>query len=272
MGGIEFRNVSVRYPAAPNDGWVVKNLSLSLAKGEFVSLIGPSGCGKSTLLKLAAGMQAPTLGSLSIDGRPITGPGPERGVVFQEYGVFPWLSVRQNIEFGLTLRANRRAPAERAAIVDKYLELMGLADFRDALPGTLSGGMRQRVALARAYAVAPDYLLMDEPFAALDAQTRLVMHDLLLELQGRERKGVLLITHSVDEALYLSSKIVLISARPARLLEVVEVPFAHPRDETLRADPRFARLHAHLRQRVMQAYAEQQHQDNPPCLAPPENP
>ncbi|MBB3102773.1 ABC transporter ATP-binding protein [Azomonas macrocytogenes] len=265
---IQFRNVSVRYAGAPNDGWVVRNVSLDLGRGEFVSLIGPSGCGKTTLLKLAAGMSTPTQGSVTLGSQPITAPGPERGVVFQEYGVFPWLSVRGNIEFGLTLAANRRDAAERAVIVDKYLALMGLGDFRDALPNTLSGGMRQRVALARAYAVNPEFLLMDEPFGALDAQTRLVMHDLLLDLQRQEEKSVLLITHSVDEALYLSSKIVLVSARPARITEIIEVPFAYPRDESVRATSEFVRLHAHLRARVMAEYAQQQREDIANTLHP----
>ncbi|WP_234050217.1 MULTISPECIES: ABC transporter ATP-binding protein [unclassified Xanthobacter] len=260
-GEIRFNDVSVRYDGIPHGGWVVRNVSLTLRPGEFVSLIGPSGCGKTTLLKLAAGMARPTSGSVTLSGRPIAAPGPERGVVFQEYGVFPWLTVRENIAFGLSLSANRARLADRDAICTHYLQSMGLADFADALPNTLSGGMRQRVALARAYAVNPRSLLMDEPFGALDAQTRLVMQDLLLSLQQEERKTVLLITHAVDEALYLSSRIVLMSARPARIAEVIDVPFPYPRDERVLETPEFTRLQAHLRVRVMEEYARQQRED-----------
>lgn len=259
---IEFRNVSARFPGAPNDGWVARRVSLTLGEGELVSVIGPSGCGKSTLLKMAAGMQTPASGQVLLNGAPITEPGPERGVVFQEYGVFPWLNVRRNIEFGLTLGANRLPDAERRRLGDRYLDLMGLRDFQHAYPNTLSGGMRQRLALARAYAVKPRFLLMDEPFGALDAQTRLTMHDLLLDLQRQESKGVLLITHSVEEALYLSSRIVLLSARPATVAEVIEVPFPYPRDSTVLATPEFSRLQAELRDKVLEQYFRQQQADH----------
>lgn len=261
MSNLSFDKVSVRFPGAPNDGWVVRDVSLTLARGDFVSVLGPSGCGKTTLLKLAAGMVQPTAGTVRLDGQPITGPGPERGVVFQEYGVFPWLTVRQNIAFGLKLAANRHRAHDTDALCERYLRIMGLLDFANALPNTLSGGMRQRVALARTYAVNPDYLLMDEPFGALDAQTRLLMQDLLLELQQAETKTVLLITHSVEEALYLSSRIVLVSARPSRIKEVIEVPFAYPRNEQLLATPEFGRLQAYLRDRVMAEYADQLRKD-----------
>ncbi|MFG1478353.1 ABC transporter ATP-binding protein [Xanthobacter sp. V4C-4] len=264
-GEIRFTDVSVRYDGVPHGGWVVRNVSLALRPGEFVSLIGPSGCGKTTLLKLAAGMARPTSGSVTFSGAPIAAPGPERGVVFQEYGVFPWLTVRQNIAFGLSLGANRHLAGQAEAICAHYLALMGLSDFADALPNTLSGGMRQRVALARAYAVNPRCLLMDEPFGALDAQTRLVMQDLLLSLQQQERKSVLLITHAVDEALYLSSRIVLMSARPARIAEIIDVPFPYPRDERVLETPEFTRLQAHLRARVMEEYARQQREDRIPA-------
>lgn len=254
---LEYNNVSVHFDNAPGDGWVVKNVSLTIAAGEFVSLVGPSGCGKTTLLKLAAGMNTPTKGEVLFGGKPIAGPSHERGVVFQEYGVFPWLSVRENVEFGLTLNANKKSAAERRQISDHYLQLMGLIDFADSLPAQLSGGMRQRLALARAYAVDPACLLLDEPFAALDAQTRQVMHDLLLKLQLQESKSALLITHSVEEALYLSSKIVLISARPAQITEVIDVKFDYPRDQSLITRPDFVELRGYLRAKVMEAYQQQ---------------
>jgi NitT/TauT family transport system ATP-binding protein len=235
----------------------VDDVSLSVHDGEFVSIIGPSGCGKTTLLNMIAGLQLPTSGSLLLDGKPITGPGADRGVIFQDYGVFPWLTVKDNIAFGLTLRANRVPAAERDQIANRYIELMGLSGFESAYPKTLSGGMKQRVALARAYAIKSDFLLMDEPFGALDAQTRSAMQNLLLQVLGSEGKTVVLVTHSVEEALYLSTRVVVVTARPARVRTIVEVPFAHPRHEELHRNPRFAELQYELREVVMREYATQ---------------
>jgi NitT/TauT family transport system ATP-binding protein len=178
-------------------------------------------------------------------------------VIFQEYGVFPWLTVKQNIAFGLKLRASRVSEAERDEICRRYMGLMGLADFADAWPKTLSGGMRQRLALARAYAVKPQFLLMDEPFGALDAQTRSAMQDLLLQVLEAEGKTVMLITHSVEEAIYLSNRIVVMTARPTRIREIVEVPFAYPRHESLHEEPAFGELRSHVRDLVMKEYAAQ---------------
>ena len=235
----------------------VEDVSLTLRHGEFVSLLGPSGCGKTSLLKLAAGLARPSAGRVMSGGREITGPGPDRGVIFQEYGVFPWLTVEQNIAFGLRLAACAVPKAEQAQLVDRYLDLMGLRDFRHALPKTLSGGMKQRVAIARAYVVRPELLLMDEPFGALDPQTRLVMQDLLLAVLQREGGTVLLITHSVEEALYLSSRVAVISARPGRIKALVDVPFPFPRTRALLQDLAFNRLKAELMELVMQEYAVQ---------------
>jgi NitT/TauT family transport system ATP-binding protein len=229
-------------------------------EGEFVALVGPSGCGKTTMLNMVAGFVTPTSGQVLLSGKPISGPGPERGVMFQEYGVFPWLTVAQNIEFGLKLRANRVSAAERRDICERYLALMRLTDFRDAYTKTLSGGMRQRVALARAYAVKPEFLLMDEPFGALDAQTRSAMQNLLLEVLQTEGKTVMMITHSVDEALYLASRVVVISARPARIRKIIDVPFAYPRQEALHETPEFAEMRSEIRDLVMQEYAAQERQ------------
>jgi NitT/TauT family transport system ATP-binding protein len=257
---IAFDRVSVDFPTAQGPLRVVDQVSLDIRQQEFVSIIGPSGCGKTTLLNIAAGFVAPTEGVVRLDGAPIDGPGPERGVIFQEYGVFPWLTVRQNIGFGLTLRANRVGERERNAIVQRYMALMGLADFANHYPKHLSGGMRQRLAIARAYAVKPEFLLMDEPFGALDAQTRSAMQDLLLHVLEAEGKTVMLITHSVEEAIYLSSRIVVVTARPARLRTVIDVPFEYPRSERLHEDPRFGELRAHIRDLVMQEYAAQSRQ------------
>jgi NitT/TauT family transport system ATP-binding protein len=208
-------------------------------------------------MNIVAGFVQPSEGRVLLDGRPVAGPGPDRGVIFQEYGVFPWLTVKENIAFGLKLRANRLPGAEREAICERYMRLMGLADFADAWPKTLSGGMRQRLAIARAYAVKPEFLLMDEPFGALDAQTRSAMQDLLLEVLAAEGKTVMLITHSVEEAVYLSSRIVVMTARPTRIREIIEVPFAYPRDESLHETPEFGELRSHVRELVMKEYAAQ---------------
>ena len=257
---ITFDHVSVEFPSRNGPVRVVDDVSYQIRDREFVAVIGPSGCGKTTMMNIVAGFVAPTSGAVLLDGRPVPGPGPDRGVMFQEYGVFPWLTVRENIAFGLKLAANRRHAAQRNEIVDRYMRLMGLEDFADAWPKTLSGGMRQRLALARAYAVRPQFLLMDEPFGALDAQTRTAMQGLLLDVLAAEGKTVMLITHSVEEAIYLSSRIVVMSARPTRIREIVEVPFAYPRNESLHESPVFNTLRSHVRDLVMKEYAAQARQ------------
>jgi NitT/TauT family transport system ATP-binding protein len=262
---LAFENVAVTFPSGAGEIAAVEDVSFGIGDGEFVALIGPSGCGKSTLLNCAAGFLAPTRGHVLLDGRLVAGPGPDRGVIFQEYGVFPWLTVAGNIEFGLTLRAQRALVGERAEIRERYLRLMGLEAFRDAYPKTLSGGMRQRLALARAYTVRPEFLLMDEPFGALDAQTRTAMQDLLLQVLHAEGKTVMLITHSVEEALYLSSRVVVVTARPARVRVVVEVPFPYPRTRAIQGTPEFIALLASLRSAVMDEYAAQERQRGEPA-------
>ena len=260
---LSFDDVGVDFPTAAGPMTVVDGVDLEIRQGEFVSIIGPSGCGKTTLLNIVGGFVKPTRGQVLLDHEPVKGPGPDRGVIFQEYGVFPWLTVRGNIEFGLGLRANARHAGQRAEIVERYLALMGLKDFADHHPKHLSGGMRQRLALARAYAVQPEFLLMDEPFGALDAQTRSAMQDLLLHVLATEGKTVLLITHSVDEAIYLSSRIVVVTARPARVRTIIDVPFAYPRHESIHEDYRFAELRAQIRALVMEEYEAQAKQTAP---------
>jgi NitT/TauT family transport system ATP-binding protein len=257
---LRFEDVGVDFPSAAGPMRVVDGISLDIRQGEFVSIIGPSGCGKTTLMNIVGGFVKPTRGRVLLDDAPIRGPGPDRGVIFQEYGVFPWLTVRGNIEFGLRLASARVAAPQRGEIVERYMRLMGLADFADYYPKHLSGGMRQRLALARAYAVKPEFLLMDEPFGALDAQTRTAMQDLLLQVLATEGKTVILITHSVDEAIYLSSRIVVVTARPAHVRTVIDVPFGYPRDESVHEDPRFALLRAHIRKLVMEEYEAQARQ------------
>ena len=261
---IVFDHVSVEFPSARGALRVVDDVSYEIADGEFVAVIGPSGCGKTTMMNMVAGFMQPTRGRVLLDGEPIAGPGPDRGVIFQEYGVFPWLTVKDNIAFGLQLAANRAAPAERDAICDRYMRLMGLTEFADAWPKMLSGGMRQRLALARAYAVRPQFLLMDEPFGALDAQTRTAMQDLLLQVLETEGKTVMLITHSVEEAIYLASRIVVMSARPTRIREEIRTPFAYPRAESVHETREFNELRSHVRELVMKEYAVQASQQTAP--------
>ena len=255
---IVFDKVSVRFDKpAGGHMQVVDDVSYSIHDREFVSVIGPSGCGKTTMMNIVAGFMNASSGTVTLDGKPIDGPGPDRGVIFQEYGVFPWLSVKENIAFGLKLRANRTSAEEREDICQRYMRLMGLSDFADAWPRMLSGGMRQRLALARAYAVKPQFLLMDEPFGALDAQTRTAMQDLLLQVLAAEGKTVMLITHSVEEAVYLSNRIIVMTARPTRIREIIDVPFSYPRSEGLHESKEFGELRAHVRGLVMQEYAQQ---------------
>lgn len=231
---IRFENISMSFDIHGGVLDVVEDVSLGIRQGEFVSLVGPSGCGKTTMLSMAAGFVRPTSGKVLLDGRPITGPGPDRGVMFQDYGIFPWLTVEDNVAFGLRLAANRKPAAERARMVERYLRLMGLWDFRGAWPRTLSGGMRQRLALARAYAVHPEFLLMDEPFGALDAQTRQVMGSELLRMWEDDRKTIIFVTHDLDEAIYLADRIIVMSASPGRVIREIPVHLSRPRDLDIR--------------------------------------
>ncbi len=208
----------------------VRDVNVEVRAGEFVCLLGPSGCGKSTLLNIAAGFIRPTSGSLVLDGRPIIGPGPDRGVVFQEHALFPWLSVVDNIGFGLRMRGV--SADVRRDTVRRYLALMGLAGFERSFPKDLSGGMRQRVAIARALANDPTMLLMDEPFASLDAQTRRLMQNELMRVWQQARKTVLFVTHSIEEALLLSDRIVVMTARPGTIRDIIPVESPRPRDDT----------------------------------------
>jgi NitT/TauT family transport system ATP-binding protein len=255
---IQFDKVSVDFQTETGPLRVVDEVSLDIRENEFICVVGPSGCGKTTLMNILAGFVQPSQGRVTLDGKPVQAPGRDRGVIFQEYGVFPWLTVEQNILFGLKLSGSKTPPSERDAVCRKYLELMGLKDFAKAFPKTLSGGMRQRLAIARAYAAQPEFLLMDEPFGALDAQTRSKMQNLLLEVLQREGKTVMMITHSVDEAVYLASRIVVVTARPARIKEIIEVPFGYPRHEDLHESPEFIAIKAHVRDLVMAEYEAQQ--------------
>jgi NitT/TauT family transport system ATP-binding protein len=202
-------------------------VSFEVRKREFISVIGPSGCGKSTLIRILAGLDYPTSGVVRLDGRAVQGPGADRGMVFQAYTLFPWLTVKKNVMFGLKMKGVARAEAERLAI--EWLGVVGLADAADKYPGQLSGGMKQRVAIARALANDPRILLMDEPFGALDAQTRCSMQAHLLRIWEAVDVTVLFITHDLEEAIYLSDRIVVLGSNPGRIVEIIDVPVSRPR-------------------------------------------
>ncbi|MEN5073086.1 ABC transporter ATP-binding protein [Isoptericola cucumis] len=227
--------------ALKNEEFVaLDDVSLDIADNEFVTVVGPSGCGKSTLMNVLAGLETPTSGHARVDGADVTGPGPERGVIFQQYALFPWLTVRKNIEFGLKVAGLGKA--ERREKAEHFIDLVGLGQFADALPKMLSGGMKQRCAIARAYAVDPSILLMDEPFGALDALTRVTLQEQLLDTWSREQRTVMFITHDVDEAVFLANRVVVMAARPGRIYDVVDVDLPYPRTEEVRLSPEFAAL------------------------------
>jgi NitT/TauT family transport system ATP-binding protein len=218
------------------------DVNLQVERNEFFSIVGPSGCGKTTLLNLLAGFEQPTRGELRVGGELITKPGWERAVVFQEYALFPWYNVIQNVRYGLQRKCLPKA--EQLRLVDHYIGLVGLRGFESRYPLELSGGMRQRVSIARALAVNPSILLMDEPFASLDIQTREYMQDELLKIWQREPKTVMFVTHSIDEAIKLSDRIAIMAPRPGRVEEIKVVEFARPRDPT---NPAMVRLAAEVK-------------------------
>jgi NitT/TauT family transport system ATP-binding protein len=230
MGVVTISGLSKAF--AKDDGMItaLKGVALEIRDKEFVCLVGPSGCGKTTLLRIIAGLETATAGSVSVDGREITGPDPKRGMVFQEYSLFPWRSVLDNVVFGLEMKGVKKQ--DRYRIAGEYLEMVGLSQFRSSYPFELSGGMRQRVAIARALANDPDVLLMDEPFGALDAQTRNRMQKELLSIWEQAKKTIVFVTHSVDEAVYLSDRIIVLSGRPGSVREIIDLPWPRPRDRT----------------------------------------
>jgi NitT/TauT family transport system ATP-binding protein len=221
MSSVEFRSVVKRFAVDDGELTVIDGISLTVPGDTFAVIVGPSGCGKSTLIHMVAGLETPSAGEILVGGKPVAGPAPDRAVVFQKFALFPWKTARENIAFGL--RNLGVARAELEATVRHYLELMGLEGFGDRFPHQLSGGMQQRVAIARAYAVRPRVLLMDEPFAALDAQLRVVLQENLLQLWTREGGTVLFITHSVDEAVYLADDLIVMTRRPGRIKRVLDL-------------------------------------------------
>jgi NitT/TauT family transport system ATP-binding protein len=231
MGKLEIRALNQSFPRDDGSRLVVlENISFEVKNKEFVCILGSSGCGKTTLLRMIAGLDTAESGSVVLDGGEIRGTSPKVGMVFQEYSLFPWRTVIDNIAFGLEMQG--MAKEERYRIAEHYLNLVNLAQFRDSYPSELSGGMRQRVAVARALALDPVLLLMDEPFGALDAQTRNMLQQELLEIWEKTKKTIIFITHSVDEAVYLSDRIIVLTPRPGRVCRIFPVDLIRPRDRT----------------------------------------
>ncbi|OPY34506.1 MAG: putative ABC transporter ATP-binding protein [Methanomassiliicoccales archaeon PtaU1.Bin124] len=249
---LQIKNLHKEFPKEEGTMVAIDDFTYDVKEGEFVCILGPSGCGKTTVLRIVAGLEERTSGSLMLDGKEVNGPGSDRGMVFQEFALLPWRNVRKNVEFGLEIKG--LDVAERKVRSDKYIELVGLKGFESYLPKQLSGGMKQRVGIARALANDPEILLMDEPFGALDAQTRNQMQKELLRIWEETRKTVLFVTHSVDEAVFLADRVVVLTSRPSRIKEVFEVKQPRPRD---RADPAFLalrkRILAELEQETIQS-------------------
>ena len=248
---IQIQGVGKSFGAPGHATPALGEIDLDVAEREFVCLLGPSGCGKSTLLNIVAGFLAPTTGTVLVDGRPVNGPAPERGVVFQEYALFPWLTVTGNVEFGSLLQS--RPAAERRRAVEHYLNLVGLRAHADKFPVQLSGGMKQRVAIARALANNPSVILMDEPFGALDAQTREVLQDELSRIQRVEHKTIVFVTHSIREAVYLADRVVVMTSVPGRIKQVFPVKLPDVRD---RFAPEFTQYESDITRVVKEEVAK----------------
>lgn len=242
------RGVERRFESSTGSTLALQATDLDVAENDFVTILGPSGCGKSTLLRIVAGLDHPTAGEVRLDGRPVRGPGADRGMVFQSYTLFPWLSVLDNVCFGLRERGLARA--QQVEIAQGFIAKVGLNGFEHHYPKQLSGGMQQRTALARALANGPRMLLMDEPFGALDHQTRELMQELLLGIWEAEAKTVLFVTHDIDEAVFIGSRVVLMSARPGRIKLDRPVPLPHPRHYSVKTAPEFSSLKAELTEAV----------------------
>jgi len=250
MSKLVIENLSRVFPGVHGGAAVtaLQPTNLSIGDNDFVTILGPSGCGKSTLLRMVAGLDRPTTGTITLDGRRITAPGPDRGMVFQSYTLFPWLTISQNIAFGLTEKGMNEAQAKD--IVAAYIDKVGLRGFENHWPKQLSGGMQQRTAIARALANDPAILLLDEPFGALDNQTRALMQELLLGIWERERKTVLFVTHDIEEAIFIASRCLVMSARPGRIKADLPIALPYPRHYTLKTSPEFSDLKARLTEEI----------------------
>jgi NitT/TauT family transport system ATP-binding protein len=258
-GRISVRDVDIVFDTASGPHVAVENASLTVRPGEFVCLLGPSGCGKSTLMNSIAGFVAPSRGEVKVDGDPVTEPGPDRGMVFQQHSLFPWKTVKENVAFGPLMSGVGQNEAN--SVARTFLSLVGLAAFEKAYPNTLSGGMQQRVGIARALANYPSVLLMDEPFGALDAQTRIMMQENLLDIWREFRNTVVFVTHDIDEAVFLSDRIVVMSASPGRIIADIDVELPRPREQALLTSPEFMALKRQcldlIRQETLNAFKQQ---------------
>ncbi len=251
---VQILDVKKTYQGRTGETVALNGVSLDIMENEFVTVVGPSGCGKSTLLNIIAGLLEPTSGTVICNGKEVHGTGQDRGVVFQQYALFPWLTVKKNVLFGLDMKGIKGKEAEDIAM--KYIRMVDLEKFQNSYPKELSGGMKQRVAIARAYAANPEVLLMDEPFGALDAQTRTQLQQELLDTWQKERKTCFFITHDVDEALILGQRVIIMSARPGRIKSIVDNDIPYPRDQETKMSPRFLELKNHIWSQVYQEYLE----------------
>ena len=251
---LKIDNVVKEYEGRNGKTVALNGVNLDIKENEFICVGGPSGCGKSTLLNIIAGLHEPTSGAAYLDGKKIEGTGVERGVVFQQYALFPWRTVLKNVMFPLEMKKTPKAEAEAIAL--KYIKAVGLEGFENSYPKELSGGMKQRVAIARAYAADPEVLLLDEPFGALDAQTRVQLQTELLETWQKEKKTCFFITHDVDEAIILAQRVIIMSARPGRIKKIVDVDIPYPRTQATKTDPRFLELKTEVWNEVYQEYLE----------------
>ena len=257
MPKVQIKAVEKIYEGRNGKAVALNGVNLDIYDNEFICVVGPSGCGKSTLLNIIAGLHEASSGEVLVDGVKVEGTGVDRGVVFQQYALFPWLTVKKNVMFGLKLKKDL-TDEQREEIAMKYIKIVGLEKFVDAYPKELSGGMKQRVAIARAYAVNPSLLLMDEPFGALDAQTRTQLQTELLKTWEEEKKTCFFITHDVEEAILLATKVIVMSARPGRIKEVIDIDIPYPRGQESKMLPRFTELKNYIWNMVYKEYLEVQ--------------
>lgn len=251
---LKIDNVYKEYEGRNGKMVALNGVTLDIKENEFICVVGPSGCGKSTLLNIIAGLLEPTSGAVYLDGKQIEGTGVERGVVFQQYALFPWRTVIKNVMFGLEMKKVPKNEAEE--IAKKYIEAVGLKGFENSYPKELSGGMKQRVAIARAYAANPEVLLLDEPFGALDAQTRVQLQTELLNTWEKEQKTCFFITHDVDEAIILAQRVIIMSARPGRIKRIVNIDIPYPRTQETKSEEKFLKLKAEIWNEVYQEFLE----------------
>ena len=251
---VKIENVVKKFNGRNGEVVALNGVSMDIHDNEFICVVGPSGCGKSTLLNIIAGLVEPTEGKVYCDGREVVGTSSERGVVFQQYALFPWLTVQKNVMFALEMRGIKGKEAKEKSL--EYLEMVDLVKFADSYPKELSGGMKQRVAIARAYAAEPEVLLMDEPFGALDAQTRTQLQSELLKTWGKHNKTCFFITHDVDEAIILAQRVVIMSARPGRIKDVVDINIPYPRTQQTKMSKEFIELKNQVWEQVYQEYLE----------------